>query len=111
MQPRHHGADGAVEHLGDLAVREAFDVTEHDNRSGLGRQGVESTPDSLSLLLPGRLLLGTSAGIRRRPRPFLLAHPLRPEASRLAPALATPVGGAVARDAEEPRPKPPLPPH
>ena len=102
MQPGHHGPDRAVEHLGDLAVRQAFDVTEHDNRSGLGRQGIERAPDALPLLLPRRLLLGPPARIRRRPRPFLLAHPLRPERARLGAPLAVPVGGDVDGDAKEP---------
>src|SRR4029453_13178922 len=77
MQPGHYSSDRAVQHLGDLAVRETFDVTQHDNRSCLGRQGIERPPDALPLLRPSGFLLRPAAGCAPAAPPERLADPVR----------------------------------
>ena len=103
MQPRHHGPDGAAKHLGNLAVRQPFDVTEHDNGSGFGRQGIERLPDPLALLRLDGHLVGSPARIRRGAPPFLLGHPFGAERTGLRSARALPIRGDIDRDAEQPR--------
>src|SRR5712692_1937526 len=110
MQPRHHGPDRAVEHVRDLAIRQSFDITQHDNRSRLGRQGVERLPDALPLLGARRGLIGPRARIGRGPSPLLLGHPLGAEGTGLGGAGPVPVGGEVHRDAKHPGVESRLPP-
>src|SRR5713226_3064295 len=86
MQPRHHGPDRAVEHVRDLTVRQSFDITQYDNRSRLGRQGIERLRDALPLLGPRRGLIGPRPRIGRGPRPLLLGHPLGAEGAGLGAA-------------------------
>src|SRR5947208_2894281 len=45
IQTRHHGADRTVENLGDLFVREAFDIGEKNDHLVVVRKRVERTLD------------------------------------------------------------------
>ena len=103
MQPGHHGSDGAAQHLGDLAVREALDVTQHDNRSRLGRQGIEGAS-----WMRSRCSLRAACSSGPPPGSAVVrAHSsslnaLGAERARLGPALAMSVGRDIHRDTEQP---------
>ena len=102
MKPRHHGTNRAVEHGRDLAVRQSLDVTQHDNGSRVGRQGIERLADARPALGAFGHLVGTHSGIGGRALPFLLRHRLIAEGARLSPARSEPIGRHVHGDAKQP---------
>ena len=102
VQPRHHRADRTTEHICDFPIGEALDVTEHDNRSRLVRQGIQGLPDPMALLGLDRRLVRTGARVGHGALPLLLGQPFGAKGARLRPARSLPVRGDVHGDAEEP---------
>src|SRR6266542_5404693 len=103
VQTGHHGPHRNVEHLRDLAVRQPFEITQHDNGAVLLRQRGQGARDALALLRAAGRDVRPRALIRHQPVPVLLRHALGPERPPARGALARSVGRHVHHDAEEPR--------
>jgi len=71
VQPRHHRSQRDVQHLGDLSVREAFHVAQHDNSAEIRRQRVEHARDppkeETVVLVPARQEIDPLVELRELP--------------------------------------------
>ena len=103
MQPCHHRSNRTAKHLGDLAVRQSFNITQHDNGSVVPGQGVEGTRDLRPLLSPGGFEVGAGRWVGHHALPFFLRDRLSSERPGPGRSLPVAVGGEVHGDAKDPR--------
>src|SRR5207245_339091 len=94
VQPRHHGPHRYVQYLRDLAVRQPFEITQHDNGPVRLRQSGQRAPDPLALLDLRRVTVWRGPLIDQDAVPVLLVDALGAE----GPAARRVLSGAVARD-------------
>src|SRR2546426_6536396 len=102
VQTRHDGSHRDPQHLCDLSVREALEITQHDNRAVMLRQSVERARDPPPRLGARRAPVGRLPWVDQLPLPLLLLDALGSERPPARGALAGAVGRHVHGDPEQP---------